>query len=754
MDIFLLTQRSAMEEDTQRFLKSHGKRNPIPSNVDNGFNSVVEEYKDTDISKSDKEIANHAEVEIADTKIDKNDAKPEKKDEMDQWVSDSFYSYFPGYTNEYQKRQEILRNRQRENQENFIKHQEMLQTSQKQTRLVAPTFIPSNQLDPTLTKHCSGSTANMPLLTTTLSNDKTDLEIIVTNPNYQPTKYLNSRPNTTRHKLLRDLSHTALSSNEDIYADRNERVEFETNRKKEYQRELMEQIEEKRRNVQLLREKEHMEDEALTRRLQEQLKTINLEEKLAKENVLAEKIRKDTEQNRLMRAQLLAKLENDTNLLSDNQNNTKGEVPADTGDINLKNVKCSEKENFNKNKVYKYFSNSARQDSRHSFNRSLYRNLSPERECFHLSEKICPKCDGPLKSYEGLNCQQRISTKQIENEAVQLKFKDNTIYCDKQSSDETVKADCRSVQVDGNYMDKYVNSFVLVCHKCERMYTLCRNCVAKNSVCRSCNRKLNVCMNCRRNLCNICLNEIATGQNTERTHRNDTQDEENPLKQGGNSFHIFNLNTTSPNIYEDSYSSSSVGTVAKENENSTCHHIKNNLSDEKPQLPAFDSIEIKLNKSDKYCYLDDDENSCIDSVRRETDRHLSRYLKNYGDVALLRIDKQRSKSESRHRGTQTINSNLKRRDIMLNEEHNLSMPLLREMPKMTRKQFLNFPEMVVTQRKRKIDCLKRKWEVPAVQKCIITQNSPYILTQVGAIRKQLQAECLADAQFNSDDSIS
>ncbi|XP_054082229.1 uncharacterized protein LOC105220240 isoform X6 [Zeugodacus cucurbitae] len=520
MDIFLLTQRSAMEEDTQRFLKSHGKRNPIPSNVDNGFNSVVEEYKDTDISKSDKEIANHAEVEIADTKIDKNDAKPEKKDEMDQWVSDSFYSYFPGYTNEYQKRQEILRNRQRENQENFIKHQEMLQTSQKQTRLVAPTFIPSNQLDPTLTKHCSGSTANMPLLTTTLSNDKTDLEIIVTNPNYQPTKYLNSRPNTTRHKLLRDLSHTALSSNEDIYADRNERVEFETNRKKEYQRELMEQIEEKRRNVQLLREKEHMEDEALTRRLQEQLKTINLEEKLAKENVLAEK------------------------------------------------------------------------------------------------------------------------------------------------------------------------------------------------------------------------------------------DEENPLKQGGNSFHIFNLNTTSPNIYEDSYSSSSVGTVAKENENSTCHHIKNNLSDEKPQLLAFDSIEIKLNKSDKYCYLDDDENSCIDSVRRETDRHLSRYLKNYGDVALLRIDKQRSKSESRHRGTQTINSNLKRRDIMLNEEHNLSMPLLREMPKMTRKQFLNFPEMVVTQRKRKIDCLKRKWEVPAVQKCIITQNSPYILTQVGAIRKQLQAECLADAQFNSDDSIS
>lgn len=253
------------------------------------------------------------------------------------------------------------------------------------------------------------------------------------------------------------------------------------------------------------------------------------------------KIRKDTEQNWLMRTQLLTKLENDTNMLSDSKNYVKGETPADTNDTNLKNVRCPEKENVNKNKVYKYFSNSARQDSCHYHNMTAYANLSPpgrylvERECSHLSEKICPKCNGPLKSYEGccLSCQQRLSTKQIEFGAVERKFKENVIYCDKQSSsansltDETAKAiDCRSsenFQIDENDIEKYTNSFVIVCHKCERIYTLCRNCVAKKAVCRICHRKFNVCMNCRRNLCNICLNEIATSQNTERTHRNDTQ---------------------------------------------------------------------------------------------------------------------------------------------------------------------------------------------------------------------------------------
>ena len=46
---------------------------------------------------------------------------------MEQWVSDTFYSYFPGFNNEYQKRQNLLRDRQKEYQENFLKHQVSLE---------------------------------------------------------------------------------------------------------------------------------------------------------------------------------------------------------------------------------------------------------------------------------------------------------------------------------------------------------------------------------------------------------------------------------------------------------------------------------------------------------------------------------------------------------------------------------------------------------------------------------------------------
>uniref|UniRef100_A0A0K8UKM3 Uncharacterized protein n=3 Tax=Bactrocera latifrons TaxID=174628 RepID=A0A0K8UKM3_BACLA len=443
-----------------------------------------------------------------------------------------------------------------------------------------------------------------------------------------------------------------------------------------------------------------------------------------------------------MRSQLLAKLENDADTLFDNKSFEKREIPVDTGNGSLKNSKCYKRGDVNKNKVYKYFSNSTRQDSHHYNNMSSYTNIIPadkhlaEKECFHLSEKICSKCDEPLKSYEicCLYCQERLYTNQPERGEVQSTVKGNVIYCDKHSSriDSLTyeRENCRSNK-------KYTYNFVLVCLKCDRIYIACQNCVAKKAVCRACHRKLNICMSCRRN---ICMNEIATGQNTDRIHMNDTQAnkevEENHLK-GVDSFHILNLNTTASNIAEDGYNSSLIGTVAKD---TPCHQIKHNLGDEKPHVPHLDSIEVK------YFYLDEDENSSIDSVRHETDKHLSRYMKNYGDVARLWIDKECSKSESYHCVTQTINSNLKRRDIMLKEEHNLSMPLLREMPKMTRKQLLNCSEMDTAHRRRKLSCIKQKWEVPAVKKCIITQN-PHTLTQVGAIRKQLQAECLSNVQI-------
>lgn len=108
--------------------------------------------------------------------------------------------------------------------------------------------------------------------------------------------------------------------------------------------------------------------------------------------------------------------------------------------------------------------------------------------------------------------------------------------------------------------------------------------------------------------------------------------------------------------------------------------------------------------------LDDDLN--IDKVRKETERRLSRYMKNYSDLART----SRSQSESHSRSTQTTPETSGRRDIVLQDANNLSMPLLREMPKMTRKECNKLAEESTYKHKinhgpTKIDNLKRRWEV-------------------------------------------
>ncbi|XP_053960446.1 LOW QUALITY PROTEIN: uncharacterized protein LOC128864721 [Anastrepha ludens] len=632
------------------------------------------------------------------------------KDEMDQWVSDSFYSYFPGFTDEYQKRQDYLRNPQHENQQNLLRHQK-LQISLTKPPADVSTLSPRNQIDSSLNNTYSQSSINLSSQSASIPNSKNDLEIIVTNPNYQPSKYIFSRPNTNRHKKLENLRHTALSSTEDVY----------TNRYKG------------------------------PRRLEEKLRTIDLEEKLAKKNILNKKIQKYTEKNRLMKAQFLAKMENDTIMFCEKTNYPEAEIKEENGDV--KNAKSSGGTDINKNKVYKYFSNSAR----HKHEKDVCLNLDPsdrymeEKECFHLSEKVCPKCDAPLKIYQRfcLNCQQLLRTKYMVSRAPKKEEKEN-IYSDEMSesmhsfdekSKEDGSVDCvlRDQSLPAaNGKEKYADSSVLACHKCARMYTLCNLCVTKNAVCRACHRKLNVCMSCRRNLCNFCLNEIATGHNTERTHRNDTQlskeSEEtylNPSDQREHSFYVLEVTPTTLENHRADCIKSAFNSMDHE-KYSGCHHVKTDFHTLSKSEKSFENI-------DKSFYFGNDENVSIDNVRRTVDKKLYQYLKNYNE-------EERNKNESRHRGTQSNNENMNRRDIMLHEEHNLSIPLLQEMPKMTRLEYINYAKLSTKQRKRKLDCLEQKcqliFQIPDIQTCNMTQNLPLMVTQVGAIRKQLQTDHL------------
>ncbi|KAH8377393.1 hypothetical protein KR093_005285 [Drosophila rubida] len=731
----------------------------------------VEEAGSTSLIKSAKEFVNQRELLVGSARQYKSPnashrnleserpqsenrlpiGRHKKADDMEQWVTDTFYSYFPGFNNENQKRQNYLRERQRENQQNFLKHQMLHPPAPKQRRQVKLSQ-PTATVPHPEELHTSRSNHSTSTSTSNSRTDKTDLEIIVnSNPNYVPPK---KRPGTTRQQLLQDLGHVELSNivTGDGILERNMRsAELETARKRDYQRDLMQQIEEKRRSIEILREKERRQEEALTRRLEAQLKTIHLQEQLEMQRQRAEKARKDSDHNRLMREQLLAKLEEDAQMLHGKEPNDlaasvrNGNAKANNKDIN---GNASKNNTTNTNKVYKYFSNSARHEYRRGqplpagveLDFELPEMAKIERECFHLCEKICPLCDEPLKSYESccLRCQRKLALKMKQ----QRQPSDDT--GGQQSEETTEPADA----VDHGCQ----NSYALVCLKCERLYALCSQCLVKSDVCRACQRERNVCMNCRRNLCSFCLEEIACGRDTERTHVNE-QDQEKPPKQTDDAFRVLELNYVVPSpALETNAANPAEADSPPYSFNISPNSVFHEDYKPTPVKPLLiDQLPVASNSANNSFEVDSADEQSMERVRRQTDKRLSRYLKNYGDLASKHQQDGRSNSESRHRGTQTTPLTLGRRDVVLHETttQNLSMPLLREMPKMTRKETTT---LHAESTQRKMDNLKKRWEVPAVQKFTVSSTSPKTLTQVGAIRKQLQAaRFFDDAQDELED---
>ncbi|XP_046810567.1 repetitive organellar protein [Lucilia cuprina] len=778
IDEFLALEKRRLAEERQRLyeqaveLNSARTSETIPTST-----SMLKEYENqqkpneeiTILNKKTKDWINRqnnnnkTNNEDANETASSNRRKKKSPDDMEQWVSDTFYSYFPGFSNEYQKRQNELQKRQRENQENLIKHQLL---NSRATRKNKQLNMETSNIN-SACSHNSSLTSNG-AHGSLHAAAKTDMEIInVNNPNYLPSKHSGQtvRPDSARYRMLQDLRHTNLTNlvngSEDVLEINRKQAELESARKKEYQRELMQQIEEKRRTIKQLRDKEHQQEEVLTRRLQEQLKTMKLEEQLEKERIKAVKVRFDAEQNRLTREHLLAKLENDSQLL----------VNADLNTLTTKKPSSlsqeTNKENIshrqdNNNKVYKYFSNS----EKHEYN---YRNKSSslpseidleldqteiakiERECFHLSEKICPMCDEPLKELENfcLRCQTKLSfrikspstgkttTKHFINK--NSKSKENE--CDQNSEPQGTEAE---------------RSFFLVCVRCERLYSWCKNCSSKSDVCRACQNTRNLCMSCRKTLCSFCLEEVACGKDTESMHINDknelAKDKETAAQM---SFHIMNdsrdsvrNDNKSCNIPSSSLSHeySSLNNLDYTNhppysmnieQNSVFHPDKQfslfNPTEEKNlKSPPENNLSFLNDKEQLLNVTNSDDDKNIEKLRRVTDKRLSRYLKNYGDLAY------------QTRGTQTTPTSTGRRDIVIQGEHSLSIPLMREMPKMTRIEAVKFKE-----NSKELQDLQRRWDIPAVQKYTISPVSPKVVTQVGAIRKQLQIDRLFSEDADS-----
>ncbi|XP_052873707.1 uncharacterized protein LOC128279026 [Anopheles cruzii] len=201
-----------------------------------------------------------------------------QQDAMEQWVSDTFFSYFPSF-NKKQKDQKVVlsRARQEEYQEylknvNFVanvipevasKHQQYIKkygTGKAAKGAAAATGEGSKE-------HGAGTSNPPPGPSAGMGNSPAQ-------PQVRFGKSLVAEGNATfrkgspREKLIEDLAHTDLPTilNTDTIDRRNRMLaEEESRRKMDYQRDLIKQIEEKRKEVERMREKEKLEEEMLTR---------------------------------------------------------------------------------------------------------------------------------------------------------------------------------------------------------------------------------------------------------------------------------------------------------------------------------------------------------------------------------------------------------------------------------------------------------------------------------------------------------
>ncbi|XP_035910404.1 uncharacterized protein LOC118511425 isoform X2 [Anopheles stephensi] len=272
--------------------------------------------------------------------VDRAKQMSPQQDEMEQWVSDTFFSYFPSFNKKQKEQKTVLsRTRQQEYQE-YLKNIPEVTTKHQQY----------------MQKYGTGKPPG-----TETTNEKGTSPL----PPPQP-------PQVRFGKSL--VAEANANFRKDTIDRRNRMLaDEESRRKMEYQKELIKQIEEKRKEVERLREKEKLEEEMLTSRLEQQLKTMQLEEQLEHERLRSEKIRIATEQNHIRRLQLLANLENDHKLFNpyDGQRKAFSEngvkvVKAPGAGTSVppgpsQHPNGSYSSGDERTKVYRYFSNSAQQ---------------------------------------------------------------------------------------------------------------------------------------------------------------------------------------------------------------------------------------------------------------------------------------------------------------------------------------------------------------------------------------------------------
>ncbi|KFB48588.1 AGAP007083-PA-like protein [Anopheles sinensis] len=582
----------------------------------------------------------------------------------------------------------------------------------------------------------------------------------------------NFRKGSPREKLIQDLAHTDLPTilNTDTIDRRNRMLaEEESRRKMDYQKELIKQIEEKRKEVERLREKEKLEEEMLTSRLEQQLKTMQLEEQLEHERLRSEKIRIANEQNHIRRLQLLANLENDHKLFNpyDGQRKAfsengglKPSIPPATkgpGAVGVSKVSGSFSSGDERTKVYRYFSNSAHQE-KHA----------------HFAEgSVGGGAGGPASSSTLSTSEQDYYESSSETTGLSslLPVDHRYQYC----------KSCRA-DIDRSFLpptSRSLGGTTKGSKQAKRLH--CAKCGCKRSQggkedgyrrCTSCARTMKRTNNSESPMCAVCqLATDADRNHQKQRHRrvSNTREEEdtdarvsptaNPYKvidiqyhesdneQGGDHLSVLNPvivrnNYRKPpfslNINKDSLFHPSKKTpepVLSVNIRNGEVFVDNKLrGSSRPASPS--------DVDDRAGAMRDDETSSATVGDDLLDERIAKYVRHYNTLWMKR-------GTSRKNNAHNFQSDQQQKyDHDQQHHHHQYQGIMKSSKSGSLLPSLSPPKVYVSDRpdNLKSDGLKlveKKWEIPAVERTKVNnKGSARVLTQLGAIRRQLQLEQL------------
>ncbi|XP_065086495.1 uncharacterized protein LOC135708358 isoform X2 [Ochlerotatus camptorhynchus] len=690
-----------------------------------------EEYKSgaKDLSKTQDNTPTKRDDEaVSSTNPDK------QQDEMEKWVSDTFYSYFPSFNkSENDKKSMLSCARQADYQEYLknipqvtTKHQQYMEKYGDQAVQTMTDMVPE-----------TNATASKNYLSPHSNHHHHQQQQQQQSQQHQSSPYSPSHIPTIKKTLASDAG-TGSYVRKDTVDRRNRMLaEEESRRKLEYQKELIQQIEEKRKEVERLREKEKLEEEMLTSRLEQQLKTMQLEEELEREKMRSEKIRIANEQNHIRRLQLLSKLENDHKVFNphDDQRKTLSE--------NGKEVYLDpSQQKPEKEKIYRYFSNSAQNEKPASFTSS---SISSEQD------------------YDS------------SNESMNY---DRYQYC----------KNCRT-DIDRSFLPQ--NTHRQHHHHSHRHHNLQPNPAAapprkEDAHCLSCRKRIEkLCANCDRvmkrsmkqNLCTICHQALENSrlqkaaQTELKRQRNkllrsmerlDDEDElerpapppavsssppPNPYKiidiQYHESENDHDLAVLNPVIVRNNYKKPYSLNIDKD----SLFHPSKKTPDPKVSVNIRNGevfVDNKLSGTPKLHHQQQQqqpqhsrEDDTDDITTDEMDDRISKYVKHYNTLWMKRSTRKNNLISQKNANVTTNPSGV------LGSKFG---PLPSLSP----------PKVYVSDRadNLKSDAMKiteKKWDIPAVQRTMVTPRSPRVLTQLGAIRKQLQVEQLQmDQTYHSE----